>query len=128
MALRERLSVAAERLRDLSLRRLLMLGFGTLVLLLLLLALLPGGGALMLFPAIVTQLLHAALLLALAPLLVGVVRWLKARLLGRRGAHPFQPWRDLRKLLRKQPVLAEGASPSPPPRPMWRWRRRWRRR
>ncbi|MFC4166778.1 respiratory chain complex I subunit 1 family protein [Teichococcus aestuarii] len=65
----------------------------------------------MLFPAIVTQLLHAALLLALAPLLVGVVRWLKARLLGRRGAHPFQPWRDLRKLLRKQPVLAEGASP-----------------
>ncbi|PWC29750.1 proton-conducting transporter transmembrane domain-containing protein [Teichococcus aestuarii] len=45
VALRERLSVAAERLRDLSLRRLLMLGFGTLVLLLLLLALLPGGGA-----------------------------------------------------------------------------------
>lgn len=64
-----------------------------------------------LFPAILTQLLHATLLVALAPLLVGLVRWLKARLLGRRGAHPLQPWRDLRKLLRKQPVLAEGASP-----------------
>jgi formate hydrogenlyase subunit 4 len=57
-----------------------------------------------------TQLLHIALMLAAAPLLVGVVRWLKSRLLGRRGAHPMQPWRDLIKLLRKRPVLADGAS------------------
>ncbi len=57
-----------------------------------------------------TQLLHVALMLAAAPLLVGVVRWLKSRLLGRRGAHPMQPWRDLLKLLRKRPVLADGAS------------------
>jgi formate hydrogenlyase subunit 4 len=59
----------------------------------------------------VTQALHLALMLALAPLLVGGVRWLKARLMGRRGPHPLQPWRDLAKLLRKRPVIAETASP-----------------
>ena len=57
-----------------------------------------------------TQLLHLALLLALAPVLTGFVRWLKARLLGRRGPHPLQPWRDFLKLLKKRPVLAENAS------------------
>ncbi len=60
--------------------------------------------------ALVTQLSHLALVLAAAPLLVGVVRWLKSRLMGRRGAHPLQPWRDILKLLRKRPVLADGAS------------------
>lgn len=60
--------------------------------------------------SILAQLLHAALLLAVAPLVVGLVRWLKARLLGRRGPHPLQPLRDLAKLLRKRPVLAETAS------------------
>lgn len=60
--------------------------------------------------SLLTQLLHLALMLVLAPLLVGVVRWLKARLLGRRGASPLQPWRDALKLLRKRPVLAENAS------------------
>jgi formate hydrogenlyase subunit 4 len=60
--------------------------------------------------ALLTQLLHTALVLAAAPLLVGVVRWLKARLLGRQGPPPLQPWRDLAKLLRKRPVLAETAS------------------
>ncbi|KAA2214559.1 respiratory chain complex I subunit 1 family protein [Teichococcus oryzae] len=60
--------------------------------------------------AIFTQLVHLALMLALAPLLVGLVRWLKARLMGRRGPSPLQPWRDLAKLARKQPLLAESAS------------------
>ena len=50
---------------------------------------------------LVTQLLHLALILALAPVLTGCVRWLKARLMGRRGPHPLQPWRDLLKLLKK---------------------------
>lgn len=59
---------------------------------------------------LLTQVLHLALLLAAAPLVVGVVRWLKARLLGRRGASPLQPFRDLDKLLRKRPVLAGNAS------------------
>ncbi|MDB5412836.1 MAG: formate hydrogenlyase [Rubritepida sp.] len=62
------------------------------------------------FGGLITQLLHLALILAGAPLLTGVVRWLKARLMGRRGAHPLQPWRDILKLLRKRPILADGAS------------------
>ena len=59
---------------------------------------------------ILTQVIHLALVLAAAPLVVGVVRWLKARMMGRTGAHPLQPWRDLLKLLRKRPVLADTAS------------------
>jgi formate hydrogenlyase subunit 4 len=58
----------------------------------------------------VAQLLHLALVVAAAPLLVGLIRWLKARLMGRRGPHPLQPWRDLAKLLRKRPVLADTAT------------------
>lgn len=60
--------------------------------------------------ALLAQLLHLALMLAAAPLVVGVTRWLKARMMGRRGASPLQPYRDLEKLLRKRPVLAENAS------------------
>jgi len=59
---------------------------------------------------LVALLLHAGLMAAVAPLLVGLVRWTKARLLGRVGASILQPWRDLRRLVRKQPVVAEGAS------------------
>ena len=62
------------------------------------------------FAGLLAQLLHVALLLLLAPLVVGLIRFLKARLLGRRGPSPLQPWRDLRKLLRKRPVVAEHAS------------------
>jgi len=57
------------------------------------------------------QLVQFALVLALAPLLTGIVRKVKARLNGRIGASPLQPYRDLARLLRKQPVAAEGASP-----------------
>ncbi len=59
---------------------------------------------------LLAQVLHGALMLAAAPLLVGLIRWLKARLLRRRGALPLQPWRDLRRLARKQRVVAEEAS------------------
>jgi formate hydrogenlyase subunit 4 len=55
-------------------------------------------------------LLHAALMLAAAPFLAGLIRMLTARLLGRAGPPLLQPWRELRRLLRKQPVLAESAS------------------
>ena len=51
-----------------------------------------------------------ALVLLLAPLLAGWVRWVKARLLRRRGPSPLQPYRDLFKLLRKEVVLADSAS------------------
>ncbi|WP_137179115.1 respiratory chain complex I subunit 1 family protein [Roseomonas sp. AR75] len=60
--------------------------------------------------AVFTQMLHLALVLAAAPLVVGGVRWLKARMMGRIGPHPLQPWRDLLKLLRKRPVMADNAS------------------
>jgi len=48
--------------------------------------------------------------LALAPLLTGYVRKLKAHLLGRRGPPLLQPYRDLLRLLRKEVVLAQSAS------------------
>lgn len=51
-----------------------------------------------------------ALVLLLAPLLTGLVRTLKARLLRRRGPSVIQPYRDLLRLLRKEAVIAEGAS------------------
>lgn len=49
-------------------------------------------------------------LLALAPLLTGFVRKIKAQLLRRRGPALIQPYRDLHKLLHKDVVLAENAS------------------
>ena len=51
-----------------------------------------------------------ALVLLLAPLLVGFVRKMKARLLRRQGPPLLQPYRDLMRLLRKKVVLADGAS------------------
>jgi formate hydrogenlyase subunit 4 len=50
------------------------------------------------------------LVLGLAPLLTGLVRKIKARLLRRRGPPLVQPYRDLLRLLRKEVVLAETAS------------------
>ncbi len=51
-----------------------------------------------------------ALVLLLAPLLTGLVRKVKARLQRRRGPSLIQPYRDLRRLLGKEVVLAENAS------------------
>ena len=50
------------------------------------------------------------LVLALAPLLVGFVRKVKARLLRRQGPPLIQPYRDIIRLLRKDVVLANSAS------------------
>ena len=50
------------------------------------------------------------LVLALAPLLLGFTRKVKARLLRRRGPPVLQPYRDLLRLIRKEVVLAENAS------------------
>ena len=50
------------------------------------------------------------LVLALAPLLTGFVRKVKARLLLRQGPPLIQPYRDLIRLLRKDVVLAHNAS------------------
>ena len=56
------------------------------------------------------QLAQMVLVLALAPLLTGLVRKVKARLLRRRGPPLLQPYRDLARLVRKEPVVAESAS------------------
>ncbi len=54
--------------------------------------------------------LQLALILALAPGLVGFVRWLKARLQNRRGAPPWQPYFELTKLFGKEVVMSNNAS------------------
>ncbi|MGJ0505928.1 MAG: respiratory chain complex I subunit 1 family protein [Methylocystis sp.] len=56
------------------------------------------------------QAAQMALVLALAPVLVGFTRKVKARLLRRRGAPILQPWYDIVRLLKKETVLAENAS------------------
>jgi formate hydrogenlyase subunit 4 len=50
------------------------------------------------------------LVLLLSPLLTGLVRKAKARLMRRRGAPMLQPYRDLIRLARKEVVVAESAS------------------
>ena len=54
--------------------------------------------------------LQMGLVLALAPLLTGLTRVVKARLLRRRGPPLLQPYRDLLRLMRKEVVLAESSS------------------
>ena len=50
------------------------------------------------------------LVLLLAPLLTGLIRKAKARILRRRGPPLIQPYRDLIRLMRKEAVLAVNAS------------------
>jgi formate hydrogenlyase subunit 4 len=56
------------------------------------------------------QALQMLLVLALAPLVLGVTRKIKARLLRRIGPPTWQPYVDLWKLLHKEAVLAHNAS------------------
>src|SRR5262249_52576444 len=60
--------------------------------------------------ASLVQLAHMALGVAMGPGVTGIVRKLKARLLGRRGPPVIQPYRDLVRLLRKDAVVAHSAS------------------
>ena len=50
------------------------------------------------------------LVVAGSPVLVGVMRQVRARLEGRAGAGIGQPWRDLRKLFGKEPIAPRGTS------------------
>ncbi|HEV8107251.1 MAG TPA: NADH-quinone oxidoreductase subunit H [Burkholderiales bacterium] len=59
---------------------------------------------------LVVQLGQMLVVLALAPLLTGYVRKVKARLLRKRGPALTQPYRDLLRLVRKEAVLAHNAS------------------
>lgn len=56
-------------------------------------------------------LLQTIIFVAAAPLFVGVVKWLKSQLQNRRGPSIFQPYRNLMKLFRKDPIVANTASP-----------------
>jgi len=49
------------------------------------------------------------LVVVLAPLLIGWMRLIRARMEGRAGAGIGQPWRDLRKLARKEPISPADA-------------------
>ena len=60
--------------------------------------------------SLLALILHATLLIAAAPVVSGFVRVVEARLSGRRGPATLQPWRDLARLARKQPVVADSAS------------------
>ena len=61
-------------------------------------------------PDLIAQLAQMAVVLALAPLLTGLVRKVKARIQRRRGPPLIQPYRDLKRLLSKEAVVAENAS------------------
>jgi len=56
------------------------------------------------------QAIQMALVVAIAPALLGITRKVKARLLRRIGPPLLQPYRDLWKLMHKEAVLAHNAS------------------
>ena len=58
--------------------------------------------------AIVGSVAQVVLIVFGAPVLIGVARQVRARMEGRVGAGIWQPWRDLRKLLRRQPISPTG--------------------
>jgi formate hydrogenlyase subunit 4 len=60
--------------------------------------------------AIVLIVAQTIVLLAVSPFIVGLIRKVKARLQVRRGASVFQPYADLAKLFRKQPVVSTTTS------------------
>jgi formate hydrogenlyase subunit 4 len=60
--------------------------------------------------AIIIALVQVVLFVFLAPLLIGVIRQVRAKIEGRAGAGIWQPWRDVRKLLAKDPVRAADSS------------------
>ncbi len=56
--------------------------------------------------AVLLVIAQIIVLLAVSPFIVGLIRKVKARLQLRRGASVFQPYADLAKLFRKQPVVS----------------------
>ena len=60
--------------------------------------------------AIILVVVQTIVLLAVSPFIVGLIRKVKARLQVRRGASVFQPYADLAKLFRKQPVVSTTTS------------------
>ena len=63
-----------------------------------------------LLQAIGLVIVQIVMLLALSPLIIGLIRKVKARLQCRRGAGVLQPYADLAKLFKKQPVVSSTTS------------------
>ena len=59
---------------------------------------------------VVSALVQPVVVVAGSPVLLGMMRQVRARLEGRAGAGIGQPWRDLRKLMRKEPITPRGTS------------------
>jgi formate hydrogenlyase subunit 4 len=59
---------------------------------------------------IILSVLQVLLLLALAPLVTGIIRKIKAYFQQRRGASIFQPYRDIAKLFHKDSVVSRDTS------------------
>jgi formate hydrogenlyase subunit 4 len=60
--------------------------------------------------ATVLVILQVVVATAITPLLIGVMRQVRARMEGRVGSGVLQPYRDVRKLLSKEPIRADGSS------------------
>ena len=60
---------------------------------------------------VIVVVIQLVLAVAVTPLLIGVMRTTRARLEGRAGGGIWQPWRDLIKLLSKEPTKAPGSTP-----------------
>jgi len=61
--------------------------------------------------SVVVVLVQLVLAVAVTPVLIGVMRTTRARLEGRIGGGIWQPWRDVRKLMAKEPTRAPGSTP-----------------
>lgn len=61
--------------------------------------------------SLVVIVVQLAFALTFTPLLIGVMRTTRARLEGRIGGGVLQPWRDVVKLLAKEPLRAAGSTP-----------------
>ena len=59
---------------------------------------------------LILQGVQMLLVVAIAPLVLGITRKVKARLLARIGPPVIQPYRDIWKLMHKEAVLAHNAS------------------
>lgn len=61
--------------------------------------------------ALAAEALHVVLILATAPILITLIQLVEARLTGRAGPRLLDGWIGLLRLMRKQRVVAENASP-----------------
>ena len=56
------------------------------------------------------MIIQVVALILISPLITGIIRKIKALMQNKVGASIFQPYRDLRKLMRKESVISKNAS------------------